>query len=58
MTAPMILDGPMTSEWCLAYVEQILVPILKPGDIVIFDNLAVQKIARVRNASEAGGPHP
>jgi hypothetical protein len=35
MTAPMVLDGPMTGGWFLAYVEQILVPSLRPRDIVI-----------------------
>lgn len=34
MTAPMVLDGPMTSDWFLAHVEQVLVPTLRPGDIV------------------------
>ena len=43
MTAPMVLDGPMTGGWFLAYVEQILVPTLAPGDIVILDNLAATK---------------
>ena len=33
MTAPMVLDGPMTGEWFLAYVEQVLVPTLQPNDI-------------------------
>ena len=39
MTAPLVLDGPMNAETFLAYVEQILVPTLKHGDIVIMDNL-------------------
>lgn len=39
MTAPMVLDGPMTGEWFLAYTEQVLAPTLKPGDVVIMDNL-------------------
>jgi len=37
----------------LAYVEQVLVPTLKPGDVVIMDNLRVHKIAGVREAIEA-----
>ena len=43
MTAPMVLDGPMTSVWFLAYVEQILVPTLRSGDVVILDNLPAHK---------------
>ena len=43
MTAPMGLDGPMTGEWFLAYVEQVLVPTLSPGDVVIMDNLPATK---------------
>jgi transposase len=55
MTAPMVLDGPMTGGWFLAYVEQILVPTLRPGDTVILDNLAAHKNAAVRSAIEAAG---
>jgi DDE superfamily endonuclease len=39
LAAPMVLDGPMNGEAFLAYVEQALVPELRPGDIVIMDNL-------------------
>lgn len=55
MTAPMVLDGPMTGAWFLAYVEQILVPTLRPGDIVILDNLGAHKNAAARRAIEAAG---
>jgi transposase len=55
MTAPMVLDGPMTSEWFVAYVEQILVPTLRPSDIVILDNLPAHKSAAARQAIEAAG---
>jgi transposase len=55
MTAPMVLDGPMTAAWFLAYVEQVLVPTLAPGDIVILDNLAAHKSAAARDAIEATG---
>jgi transposase len=55
MTAPMVLDGPMTGAWFLAYVEQVLVPTLRPGDIVILDNLAAHKNAAARRAIEAAG---
>jgi transposase len=55
MTAPMVLDGPMTGAWFLAYVEQVLVPTLKPGDLVILDNLPAHKGAATRQAIEAVG---
>ncbi len=41
--APMVLDGPINGDWFEAYVGQVLVPELKPGDIVIRDNLASHK---------------
>ena len=55
MTAPMVLDGPMTGGWFVAYVEQVLVPTLRPGDIVILDNLAAHKNVAARQAIEAAG---
>ena len=55
MTAPMVLDGPMNGAWFLAYVQQVLAPTLKPGDVVIMDNLAAHKSAPVRDAIEAVG---
>jgi transposase len=55
MTAPMVLDGPMTREWFLAYVEQVLVPTLRPKDVVILDNLPAHKGTAVRQAIEATG---
>ncbi len=55
MTAPMVLDGPMNGAAFLAYVEQMLVPTLKPGDIVIMDNLPAHKSAAIRTAIEAVG---
>ena len=42
IAAPMVLDGPMNGEAFLAYVEQALVPELRPRDIVIMDNLPAQ----------------
>jgi transposase len=53
MTAPMVLDGAMNGTAFLAYVEQVLVPTLSPGDIVIMDNLPAHKAAGVREAIEA-----
>ena len=48
MTAPFVYDGAMNGVVFLAYVEQVLVPTLKPGDIVIMDNLPAHKLAGVR----------
>ena len=53
--APMVLDGPINGRAFQAYVDQVLVPELKPGDIVIMDNLASHKGADVRAAIEAAG---
>ena len=50
MVAPMVLDGPINGELFLTYVEQVLVPELRPGDIVIMDNLGSHKGAGVRAA--------
>lgn len=55
MTAPMILDGAMHGDAFLAYVEQVLVPTLAPGDIVVMDNLPAHKPTAVRKAIEAAG---
>jgi transposase len=55
LTAPMVLDGPMNGPAFLAYVEQVLVPTLKHGMIVVMDNLAAHRIAGVRTAIEAAG---
>ena len=55
MTAPMVLDGPINGQWFQAYVDQVLVPTLSPGDIVVMDNLGSHKGAGVRNAIEAVG---
>jgi len=55
MTAPMVLDGAMHGAAFLAYVEQVLVPTLGPGDIVVMDNLPAHKPVAVRHAIEAAG---
>lgn len=55
LTAPLVIDGAINGELFLAYVEQVLVPTLKPGDVVIMDNLRVHKMAGVREAIEAAG---
>jgi hypothetical protein len=48
IAAPMVLDGPMNGDAFLAYVEQALVPELRPRDIVIMDNLPAHKVHGVR----------
>src|SRR5579875_4013042 len=50
MTAPMVLDGPMTGPAFLAYVQQVLAPTLDASKTVIMDNLPAHKIAAVRTA--------
>ena len=55
MTAPMVIDGPINGEIFRAYVERVLVPTLRPGDVVIMDNLGSHKGAAVRAAIEAAG---
>lgn len=55
MTAPMVLDGAMDGAAFDLYVKQVLVPTLRPGDIVVMDNLPAHKRAQVRIALEAAG---
>lgn len=53
--APWLLDGPINGECFRTYVEKVLVPTLKPGDIVIADNLGSHKGKAVRHAIRAVG---
>lgn len=55
LTAPCVVDGPINGQCFRAYVEQVLVPTLKAGDIVIMDNLGSHKSAAVRQLIEAAG---
>lgn len=55
MTAPMMLDGPMTGEWFAAYARKVLDPTLSLGDVVILDNFPAHKSAEAREAIEAVG---
>ena len=57
ITAPFVLDGPINGDWFLAYVEQVLVPTLKPGDVVVMDNLGSHKGKAVRRAIRQAGAH-
>jgi transposase len=52
IAAPMVLDGPINRD---AYFDQVLVPELRPGDVVIMDNLGSHKGPDVRRAIEAAG---
>ena len=53
--APWLLDAPINGELFLTYVEQVLVPTLQPGDIVIADNLSSHKCRAARRAIRAAG---
>ena len=55
VTAPMVLDGPMDKEAFLVYVREFLCPTLRPGDIVVADNLGSHKNNEERQAIEARG---
>ena len=55
LIAPLILDGPMNGEAFRDYVEQVLAPELKPGEIVILDRLPAHRVRGVRQAIEAAG---
>ena len=55
LVAPWALEGAMNGEWFLAYVEQILVPALRPGMVVVMDNLPSHKVEGVEAAILAAG---
>jgi transposase len=57
LTATAVFDGPIDNDTFRAYVEQVLVPTLHPGDVVVLDNLAVHKQPEVRTAIEHPGAH-
>jgi putative transposase len=48
IVAPFVLDGPINGESFRAYVEQVLVPELREGDIVVMDNLGSHKAPAIR----------
>jgi len=52
---PFVIDKPMNSAIFLTYLEKCLVPILKPGDVVVLDNLTSHKNDEVRRIIEAAG---
>ncbi len=53
--APLTVDGAINGPLFLAWVEQHLAPVLRPGDIVVMDNLSSHKVAGIREAIEAVG---
>jgi transposase len=55
ITSPWLLEGPINGECFLLYVQEVLVPTLRPGDIVIMDNLGSHKSGAVRRATRAAG---
>jgi transposase len=50
LTEPCVIDGPINGQIFLAYIEQFLAPTLRPGDIIILDNLGSHKSNAVRQA--------
>ena len=56
--APYVTDGAMNGAIFRAWIEQMLAPELRPGDVVVMDNLAAHKVAGVREAIEARGAEP
>jgi transposase len=55
LTAPTVVDGAINGALFEAYVRQQLVPVLRPGDVVVMDNLAAHKRVGVRAAIEGAG---
>lgn len=55
IVAPWVIDGPINGSIFQTYVEQVLVPALRPGDIVIMDNLGSHKRPVIRQAIRAAG---
>lgn len=55
IVAPMLLDGPINGASFKAYVEQVLAPVIRPGDLVVLDNLSSHKTAMVRKTLEDYG---
>lgn len=55
LVAPLVLDGPMNGSAFLAYVQQFLAPTLRPGDVIVMDNLSAHKVTGVEDAIRATG---
>ncbi len=57
LVAPCVFDGPINGQCFRAYVDQQLVPVLRPGDIVVMDNLGSHKAKSIRQAIRAAGAY-
>ncbi len=57
ITTPRVVDGPINGAIFLAWIIQFLVPTLKPGDVVVLDNLGSHKGKAVRRTVRAAGAH-
>lgn len=55
LSAPFVHDGPMTGRIFQIYVERVLIPTLKPGDIVVMDTIPAQKLPATQKAIEQAG---
>ena len=55
--APWVFDGPVNGDIFRTYVERVLVPTLRPGDVVVMDNLGSHKTQAVRQAIRSAGAH-
>jgi transposase len=55
IVAPFVFDGPINAQSFLAYIEMAVVPCLRPGDVVLMDNLSAHKTAAVEAAIRAAG---
>jgi transposase len=55
LVAPLVLDGPINGSAFRAWVQQMLVPELQPGDIVVLDNLGSHKVAGITEVIQATG---
>ena len=55
LTAPAVIDGPVDHDVFAAYIGQVLVPTLRPGDIVVLDNLGAHRGEDLRGLVDAAG---
>lgn len=55
LVAPLVFDGPINGDAFRAWVQQALVPVLQPGDIVVMDNLGSHKVGGIGAAIVAAG---
>jgi transposase len=55
MVATMTIEEPTDTDIFLAYIEHLLYPVLKPGDVVVMDNLSAHKAPAVREWIEKAG---